>query len=305
MEMTMKFLPGFLPVVAVIFGVVFISVDGLPGTGVDTVAGSRGQATAESSAGQGGAGTDQSPADDSVQDVYGGTPKSTMNASSFEYLDNIGFDVGYSESRQDPVWVGYRVDARRLPGKLPRPDRFEADSRTTARVGHRDYSRSGYDRGHMAPNHAIATRYGRDAQNQTFLMSNIVPQKPALNRQVWRRLEELEAESWAGKFGGVWVITGPIFDDDHRFLKRNEPRIEIPDAFFKIVIDEREGGGVTGPNPRVMAFIIPQDVSGDESLSEFLVSVDWVEQQSGLDLMSDLPDDVENAVESGVADGLW
>ncbi len=55
------------------------------------------------------------------------------------------------------------------------------DTLTIAKVTHNDYTHSGYDRGHMAPNYAIATRYGQEAQKETFLMSNIVPQLGNLN----------------------------------------------------------------------------------------------------------------------------
>lgn len=279
----MKFLPGVVPVIAVIAGVVFMCRAGGPGV-------------AEESVGR---------ADASALQVYAGMPAATRPESEFVFIDNSGFDIGYSEYRQDPVWVGYRIKGERLPGSLKRPQTFKTDARTSARVSHRDYSRTGYDRGHMAPNHAIATRYGREAQLETFRMSNIVPQKPALNRQVWRRLEELEADRYSVSLDGVWVITGPIFDDDRQFLKKGQPRIDIPDAFFKVIVDEVAVDESGAPGTRVLAFIVPQDVAGDEPLGEFLVSVDWIEEKAGLDLMPDLADDVETTIESGVADALW
>ncbi len=292
----MKLLSGVAPVLAVIAGVVFVCNAGEPGRADEPLSGAGSGQPAPSHVEHDPPGPGQ---------VFGGIPESTRDESGFTLIDNGSFDVGYSEFRQEPVWVGYFVGPDTIRGKMPRPRTFSTDSRTAARVAHRDYSRTGYDRGHMAPNHAIATRYGREGQAETFRMSNIVPQKPALNRQVWRRLEELEADRWAVEFGGVWVITGPVFDDDRQYLKRAAPRIDIPDAFFKVIVDEPPAGASDSREPRLLAFVIPQDVAGDETLGEFLVSVDWIEDKTGLDLMPDLPDDVENAVESAVADGLW
>ena len=64
-------------------------------------------------------------------------------------LTNQGFVVGCCEKRQDPVWSCYRVFALAVPGSQERPSRFRVDGRTAARIGHDDYTRSGYDRGHM------------------------------------------------------------------------------------------------------------------------------------------------------------
>ena len=54
-----------------------------------------------------------------------------------------------------------------------------------------------------------------------------------------------------------------------------------------------------------MAFLIPQDVNRKALLEEFLVSVDWIEKQTGLDLMPGLPDKTEDRIESVIADRLW
>ena len=84
-----------------------------------------------------------------------------------------------------------------------------------------------------------------------MFMANIVPQKPDLNRRIWRMLEERVAKKYAIDFEEVWIITGPVYDENREALKSG---VEIPDAFFKIIVDEVSG------NPRVLAFVIDQDV---------------------------------------------
>ena len=128
-------------------------------------------------------------------------------------------------------------------------------------------------------------------------MSNVVPQKPRLNQKAWQRLEEAVIDHFAPRFGELWVTTGPIFDADVETL---DSGVEVPDAFYKIVLirdrDER---------PKVLAFRMSQAVRGSEALSRFLVSVDALEAETGLDFFRELPDDIESAIEVGVDRQGW
>lgn len=219
--------------------------------------------------------------------VYGGAP-TTKHAVTI--LQNTPYYSAYSESRRNPLWVGYYLKAFKTNGRLPRPMGFITDYRTKSKVDQKVYTRTGYDRGHMCPNAAIASRYGKQGQIETFLMSNICPQKPELNRKTWERLERLE-EAYANKFDGIYVITGPIFDEHVEIMNK---QVEIPDAFFKILIDEDKG------KIRVLPFIVPQKVTGKEILNEFLTSVDEIEKQTGLDFFPAMDKEYEDQLESYV-----
>jgi len=210
--------------------------------------------------------------------------------------DNIGFVIGYSEVHKDPVWVAYRLSAVDSVKIQKRPSRFKTVERTTSKVSQDDYKDSGYDRGHMAPNYAIATRYGREAQLQTFLMSNICPQSSKLNRGIWNGLEQKIADIYANDLGEVWVVTGPVFDNQREYLTTG---VEIPDAFYKIVVDELDG------HPRMIALLIPQEVEGCEDLERFIVSVDSIEGITGIDFFQELEDSMEDSLESIIPDKLW
>jgi endonuclease G len=226
--------------------------------------------------------------------AYAGLPKATAAGCEVSVLRNIGYVVGYSEARKDPLWAAYRAYRAGHWTPHPRPSGFYVDERTEARVSQRDYTRSGYDRGHMAPNHVIDKCYGREAQLETFLMSNICPQRPHLNQEVWESLEAKVADEYADRYGQVWVTVGPIFDDDIEALPCG---VEIPDAFYSILIRESEG------KPQVLAFIMPQEVVGDEPLEQFLQSVDEIEKETGLDFEPDLGEPAE--VEEEAATTLW
>ena len=183
-----------------------------------------------------------------------------------------------------------------LGGTAKRPSKFFTDPRTASRVVHEDYSNSGYDRGHMAPNYAIGTRYGQEAQRETFYMSNIVPQAPSLNRIWWRLLEEKEAKDFAVRLERVWVVTGPVFDDHPQKLRGG---VEVPVACYRIILDEENG------QPRVLAFIAPQTVTGHEPLTQFLTSVREIEHQTHLDFFPELAKEVQDRMEAVKAERLW
>jgi len=225
---------------------------------------------------------------------YGGFPLGPAN----EVLVSTGYIVGYSDTREDPLWVSYHVFAVSNPVSDTRPSWFKVDTRTLAQVSYHDYTNSGYDRGHMAPNAAIDYCYGQEAQLETFYMSNVCPQSPTLNRGIWAKLEST-VRDWANTFGEVWVFTGPIFDDVIETLPSG---VEIPDAFYKIVINEVNG------LPRVLSFLIPQDVPPGTQLTAWLTSVDEIERMTGFDFFSNIPyftDQIEEAMECEVPTDLW
>lgn len=229
--------------------------------------------------------------------VLGGAPRLAPEAGGgpVRVLSNAGYLVGYSDALGNPLWAAYRL--RDLDWREPaaRPEQFRVDPRTAARIEPGDYTRSGYDRGHLAPNYAIATRYGREAQDDTFLMSNITPQKHPLNAGPWKALEQRIATNYPARFGEIWVVAGPIFGAVPARLKR---RVAVPDAFFMVVLDESEG------RLRSTAFLLPQSAK-DESLDSYLVAIDDVERRTGLDFLNELPAAAQAALESKRAARAW
>ncbi|MEW6647591.1 MAG: DNA/RNA non-specific endonuclease [Pseudomonadota bacterium] len=216
-------------------------------------------------------------------------------------LRNDAFLVGWSDLRGNPLWVEYRLQP--VPADAPfyrRPERFNRDWRALNSIGHDDYSGSGYDRGHLAPNYAISRLYGPTAQQQTFLMTNITPQRPRLNQKVWQRLEEAEIDFFAPRAKELWVITGPIFDADIQRLA-GSARVEIPDAFFKIYAAPGRGAAP----PRLLAFVVPQSVRGDEPLDYFVTSVDRVEELTGFDFFPALDPAQQSRLEAAIDAAAW
>lgn len=233
--------------------------------------------------------------------LYAGPPLAGDEARATRLLTNRAYLAGYSETYANPLWVAYRVpDVTPLRAPGERPERFAADARTVARVEPEAYSGSGYDRGHLAPNYAIATRHGEAAQRETFLMSNVMPQRHGLNAGLWKQLETRIATSWPARFGEVWVFAGPVFGPRPARLPgagRSAPA--IPEACYMIVADESDG------RVRALAFILPQEPATGAAVQDFLTTVDEVERRTGLDFFAELPDAVEAGLEARRASRVW
>lgn len=229
--------------------------------------------------------------------VFAGGARLVDPARTLRRLTNRGYVVGYSDAIQSPLWAAYRVwDLDRIPEPPPRPDRFAVDRRTAARVRPEDYSGSGYDRGHLAPNFAIATRFGVEGQEETFRMSNIVPQKHALNAGPWKELELRAATSYPARFREIWVMAGPVFGTSPIRLHGVVP---VPESCWMVLLDEHEG------RLRTLAFVFPQDAPADAPLSDYLASIDRIEALTGLDLFPELPDAAEATLEAKTAGRVW
>jgi endonuclease G len=229
--------------------------------------------------------------------AYGGFPSQGFKVfGRVNVLENRGYVTGYSESMRNPLWVSYRLfDVPKLES-AKRPSRFSTDPRTRAKVSHDDYTNSGFDRGHMAPNFGIATRYGPEAQKETFLMSNIIPQTPFINRHLWKDLEMRVADGYGRYFREVWVVTGPVFQGE---IKRLPSGVPIPSHYYKIMADEHDG------KLRTLAFLIERDCPPYTRIKKRLVSIDEIEQLTDLDFFPDLPASVQNELESKSATRLW
>lgn len=211
-------------------------------------------------------------------------------------LDRGEFSIGWSDKLRHPVWVAYHVPAS---ARFPLPDRpaFARDRSVPLAPPASSYDKSSYDRGHMAPNYALATRFGPDAQKATFLMSNIAPQSPALNRGVWREVEHRIADLWSARWGEIWVIVGTIPSDTMETVSGTG--IDVPSRCFQLVVAQ------DGYDIRVLAFVFDQTVPWRAWPARYLVTIDELEKMTGLDFLPDLPDFIQDPLEAELPSRLW
>jgi endonuclease G len=251
--------------------------------------------------------------------VYGSypaiQPSTALISGVVPILVNRTYVAGYGEVRMNPLWVCYRVYSIAQVGTAPSHG-WRIDGRTEARVSDNDYKYTGYQRGHMAPKSAMYHCYGATAVYDTFQLSNACPQLGELNNGPWGDLEDLIRENYSISCDEVWIIAGPIFDDsngqghlakDAEHCSLPQKSIEIPDAFYKIIIDEEDG------EIRILAFIMDHSEGygygeGDSipgRLSGFLVSIDEIEDATGLDFFAWMDEAAQHNLESDSAEMMW
>lgn len=209
-------------------------------------------------------------------------------------LNREGFALGYSHKHRQAVWICYVLErGNLLREQVKRSNKFQPDPAISFRPVHpQDYSKTGYDRGHLAP--AADMTYSLETMMQSFFMSNISPQIPGCNRGIWKRIEN-QARKWAKKEGRLYIITGPIFGSDRKWLGKTG--IPIPTGFYKIILDMT-------PPMKMIAFITPNQPSKKRVYS-FVTTVDHIEELTGFDFFSKMEDALETKLEKEADFSLW
>lgn len=216
-------------------------------------------------------------------------------AAEHQIVVHAQYRLSYNETHEQPDWVMYQLKSVSLEdASFDRTDNFRPDPDVISYSATlEDYVRSGYDRGHLVP--AADMAWSRDAMSETFYMSNMSPQDPRFNRGIWKTLET-QVRDWAVKNGNLFVVTGPILEAGLGTIGSN--RVSVPRRYYKIVLDYEE------PEIKAIAFLMEnKKLTG--SLISYAVPVDSIESVTMIDFFPDLPDDLENRLESEVDTALW
>ncbi|MEG4857142.1 DNA/RNA non-specific endonuclease [Microcoleus sp. K1-B6] len=232
-----------------------------------------------------------------------GNPSNAV--SSIASIDNYlmvrpQFVLSYNSKTKTANWVSWQLNKSWI-GAADRQDNFRPDDSLPAdwyKVRPNDYTGSGYDRGHIAPS-ADRTRNKGD-NSSTFLMTNMMPQVPELNRGLWGDLEDYCRELVAqGK--ELYIVAGPVGRKGS--IGRKE-KIAVPTRNWKvIVVLDQQGLGMQGitNNTRTIAVMMPNDASVKGSgWKSFRVPVAKVEKETGLNFLSNVPPQVQQVIESKV-----
>ena len=146
------------------------------------------------------------------------------------------FGVEYSGVTRTPLWSAEHLVRANVESAqaMSRQNSFHAESQLPAgeRAELADYARSGFDRGHMAPNGDMPTR---SAQFESFTLANMVPQDPNNNRYIWEGMESA-VRRLAKSDGEVYVISGPAFLGTELQQIGN---VLVPTHLFKVVYRPR------------------------------------------------------------------
>ena len=220
---------------------------------------------------------------------------SMPNGKQGQVIQRTGYTLAYDKKNKTPQWVAWELTKEETKGNHERTDKFLPDPNVEgAKVVTTDYTGSGYDRGHMAP--AGDMKWSKKAMEESFYMSNICPQIHHLNTGDWNELEA-NTRKWARRYGSVYVTCGPIYNGSRRTQYIGKNRVKVPDAFFKVIL-------IQSPKKTCALGFFFENEAGQRPLNEYLVSIDYLEQTTGIDFFPALPDELENVLEAETHNSL-
>lgn len=176
------------------------------------------------------------------QHFTGGEAPDLVNerlAARTRELCYTGFAVLHSGVTRTPLYAAEHLTRERVDAArgLERNSSFHPDPALPKdeRAELADYTRSGFDRGHMAPSGDMPDP---EQQSESFSLANIIPQNPESNRDLWSDIEAA-VRALARRRGEVHVVTGPLYQGER--LERLKGRVLVPTHVFKAVYDPASG----------------------------------------------------------------
>ena len=225
---------------------------------------------------------------------YGNPSNAAKKDKNNLLLEKSQYVLSYNCTKGTPNWVAWQLD-RSWFGNVERRNDFRPDEELKDicyAVTPRDYTGTGYDRGHMAPS-ADRSRTAKD-NSATFLMTNMVPQTPQNNREVWRELEEYSRDL-VGSGRELYIVAG--VEGKRKTIAKG--KIVVPAYTWKaILVLEKPGAKVT-ETTRAIAVRIPNTEKVDNTdWTDYIVTIDDIEKKTGYDLFSKLPKKVQAVIEA-------
>ena len=218
-----------------------------------------------------------------------GAPEHSGGQPTHKPLCRTGYVLSHNDEMKVPDWVLESLTPERFEKNFKRKKSFKADpdltkqSRTHA--VDKDYTNSGYDRGHMAP--AADMTWDKDAMKESFYFSNIAPQVGSgSNQHIWKYLE-IRVREWTEDRGRPIVITGPVYGGSRKTIGDN--KVTVPKAFYKIVYDTEWG--------RAIAFLLPNEKLSGKKFKDYRVSIRKIEEATDLNFFPKLSRREQNILE--------
>lgn len=207
------------------------------------------------------------------------------------------FVICYRESYEQAEWAAYCLEREELVKNASRGNDFRPDPEIkTGSASLADYKKSGYDRGHLAP--AADFAFSEEAMSESFYLSNMSPQAPGLNREIWQYLEG-QVRKWADAYGKVYVVTGPVLEknaEEYDYIGSN--KVSVPEYYYKVLLaPEKESA-------KAIAFILPNKKCPD-TFWDYAVSIDEVEKRTCIDFFHLMEDTLENKLEANSSIEAW
>lgn len=244
----------------------------------------------------------------------------------------LNYALEWNAGKKHAAWVAFSFDKLTSANSVKRTDAWDADPQLPAemRTTEEMHKRDGFDKGHLVASYDRV--YSKAANEQTFYYSNMSPQLNSFNGGFWASFEGL-VQKWArsGKYDKLYVAKGGTLDrllvgytgtkkaPDGTFPTtdadgRTVHGLSCPRYYFMAVLACKQGAGGAADSYQAMGFWMEhRDDYGYEYdnfapsavMKQYALSIDELEQKSGLDFFCNLPDRVEDMVESSYTEGDW
>lgn len=222
--------------------------------------------------------------------------KKTQRWSCYQMY--YGFTGNAGRYQPDPKYDNYN------PGNHPEGPQYPFDPKLpeNAYFSTDYYWGSGFDHGHICP--SADRLYSKEANYQTFFMSNMQPQYKNFNARLWADMEG-KLRAWSSKTASnkdtLYICKGGTVDREDQILRRISGKQIVPKYFYMAILMKNSMGY------RAMAFWAENENEdrGGDNLAKYAISIDELEARTGIDFFCNLPDDIENHVESNLVLSVW
>ena len=208
------------------------------------------------------------------------------------------YSVSYNPNTRQPNWVMWQLTAEHVTKRndsIWNEYREDMELPLEIRATLEDYANSGYDRGHMCPGGDC--NWNDKGRDETFVLSNMCPQNPELNRGDWKEIE-IACRKWAKKHGSIYIICGPIYFKSQEHERIGPNQIPVPEAFFKVILCTEM------PHPKGIGFIC-RNTEGNRKKDFYVNSIRQVERVTGYKFFPQLEDSVKSVVFDMDDIGVW
>jgi endonuclease G len=229
----------------------------------------------------------------SAQEIIKGIEKKDLpifeTEEEREFVVHTGYVLSYREAYEQAEYVLYTIITNDTI-KIERSNNFKEDPTVSTRsASPKDYTKSGYDKGHLAP--AADFSYSKVLMNESFYMSNMSPQTPNLNRGAWRLLEEY-FRNLSKEFDKNYIITGPVLgkdSDSYMYKEIGSNKVKVPESYYKCGIFIKDDEIYT------LAFILPNEIEGTD-YTIYQCTIDDVETIINMNIFPELDEEYESII---------
>ena len=227
------------------------------------------------------------------------------HSTTFNGQKVTSFSMEYDKSKKHSRWIAFRFDNQTKQQNVSRSDEpFDADPAIGSQYQRvqADFGKQGYDRGHLC---ASADRlYSREVNEQTFYYTNMSPQRNKFNTGIWLTLEG-QVQSWGRSCTSsdtLYVVKGGTIDkeDQIRGYISNDLSKPIPKYYYMALLFKK------GDSFKAIAFWMEHtDTPKSTKLVDYALSIDELEEKTGIDFFPSLNDNLENALEATYSTKAW